>query len=71
MITLDEAKKLRHGEILIDEYGKRWKVTGFVQRWKRTPDRIRVPLKHGLYQYGALTDGNFRDGKCEYLTKES
>lgn len=66
MITLQEAKKLQHGDILLDERGKRWKVNGRVQTWVRSPERVRVPLKHGLYSYGALTEGTL-----ETVTKES
>ena len=69
MITLDEAKKLRPGDILIDQRGKRWKVNGQVKTWKRDPNRIRVPLKHGLYVYDALTEREFSQGSCSLLTK--
>ena len=71
MITLDEAKNLKLGDILIDQQGKRWKVNGQVKRWKRSPDRIRVPLKHGLYRYDYIDENEFRNGKCLILTKEA
>ena len=70
MLTLEQAKELRYGDYLVDEYGKRWKVNGEVKRWKRDPDRIRVPLKHGLYSYDAITDDDFPFGKCDLLTLE-
>ena len=63
MITLAQAKALKHGDILYhvirknaDGTPERWKVNGLVKRWKRQPDRIRVPLKHGLYHYDYLTN---------------
>ncbi len=63
MITLDQAKNLKHGDILYhvenknsDKSPHRWKVNGMVKRWKRSPDRIQIPLKHGLYSYGYLTE---------------
>lgn len=60
MITLEEAKNLKPGDILISARdGKRWKVNGQVKTWKKNPLRIRVPLKHGLYSYDALTEGEF------------
>ena len=68
-LTLDEAKDLRYGDSLIDNQGKRWKVNGRVQRWVRSPDRIRIPLKHGLYSYDAITDADFHNGICDDLTK--
>jgi hypothetical protein len=69
VITLEEAFKLEHGDILLDGRGKRWKVNGQVKTWKTMPHRIRVPLKHGLYAYDALTEVDFSEGKCNLLTK--
>lgn len=68
MITLEQAKELKYGDILHDRWGKRWKVNGEVQRWKKDPDRIRIPLKHGLYSYDAVTNINFHNGECDLLT---
>ena len=65
MITLDQAKNLTHGTILYhvenrnyDKTPQRWKVNGKPKVWKRSPDRVQVPLKHGLYSYGYLTEGD-------------
>ena len=65
-ITLEAAKKLTYGDILYveDDFNsdgskRRWRVTGKVKLWKRDPQRIKVPLKHGLYAYGELTNGTF------------
>ena len=70
MITLEDAKKLRYREVLVDDTGARWYVTGAVKTWKRDPSRIRVPLKHGLYVYGALETHDFTNGVCEWMTVE-
>lgn len=71
MITLEDAKQLRHREVLVDNFGRRWYVNGQVKTWKTDPTRIRVPLKHGLYAYDALTDREFdAKGECHLLTKE-
>lgn len=71
MITLEEAKQLRHREVLVDQWGKRWYVNGAVKTWKRDPSRIRVPLKHGLYSYDYIETRDFdRNGVCTLLTKE-
>lgn len=69
MITLEEAKNLRPGDILLDNRGKRWKVNGQVRTWKRDPNRVRVPLKHGLYAYDFVDEHDFREGECNLLTK--
>jgi len=72
MLTLEEAKQLRPGDILLDKDNRRWKVNGQVKTWKRDPLRIRVPLKHGLYAFDALTDADFGiNGVCGVLTKEA
>ena len=64
-ITLNQAKDLTHGDILhhtvnknADGTPQRWKVNGKVKRWKRSPDRIQVPLKYGLYRYDYLTEND-------------
>lgn len=70
MITLEQAKQLSYGDILLDRSNNRWKVNGKVKRWVRSPDRIRVPLKHGLYNYDAITEADFdANGECRILTK--
>lgn len=68
MLSLEEAKALKPGDILIDQYGKRWKVNGQVKFWKTMPDRVRIPLKHGLYVYDSITEV---DLPSEFLTKET
>lgn len=58
-MTLDQAKALKRGDILVDALnGARWKVNGKVKTWKRSPERVYVPLKHGLYRYAAMTDND-------------
>lgn len=71
MITIEDAKELRYREVLIDSRdGARWYVNGAVQTWKRDKNRIRIPLKHGLYVYGSLNTSDFTNGVCEYMRKE-
>ena len=62
-ITLEEAKKLEVGTTLYHLYNKnadftaqRWKVTGKPKTWKRSPERVQVPIKNGLRNYGYLTE---------------
>lgn len=61
-LTLEAAKSLRPGTILYhahnrnaDGTAQRWKVNGAPKVWKRSPERVEVPLKHGLYAYGRVT----------------
>lgn len=62
MLTLEQAKALTHGTILhhwkqtnADGTPLRVRVNGKVQTWKTRPDECRIPVKHGLYQYGVIT----------------
>jgi hypothetical protein len=55
MITLEQAKNLSTGVYLLIE-GKRWKVNGKVKTWKRSPELVKVPVKHGLYTYDYVTE---------------
>ena len=69
MITLQQAKNLKIGEILYHVYLKnkdgssfRFKVNGKPKMWKRNHNRVRVPIKYGLFSYGELTNGTFEGG---------
>ena len=62
-ITLKQAKEQKPGTILFhtinknsDGYAQRWKVNGKIQLWKRSPERVKIPLKYGLYRYDYLTE---------------
>lgn len=66
-LTLEQAKALRPGMVLVDWRGKRWKVNGQVKLWKKDPTRIHVPLKHGLYAYDSIDTGDFQDGVCKHV----
>jgi len=77
MLTLDEAKRLKYREVLVDGHGKRWYVTA-VKTWKRKSNahRIKVSLKHGLYVYDAITESDFYEygnGQhvCPFLSRDS
>ena len=59
MITIEQAKQLKHGDYLLDtSTNKRWKVTSKIKLWKRDPGRFEFSVKHGLYDYGIVTDYN-------------
>lgn len=69
MITLKQAKELLHGQILhhvklknADKTPLRIRVSGKVKLWKRDKNRIAIPLKYGLFEYGYLTNGT-QEGK--------
>ena len=62
-LTLEQAKGLKPGDMLYhrinnnaDGTPQRWKVNGKPKTWKRSPERVRVPIKHGMYHYDYLTE---------------
>ena len=62
-ITIEQAKALNPGDMLhhdtfknADGSCQRWKVNGIPQTWKRDPNRVRVPVKHGLKSYDQITN---------------
>jgi hypothetical protein len=74
-LTLEQAKHLRPGDILYHTTDKnadgtptRWKVNGQVKTWKKDPNRIYIPLKHGLRSYDYLTETYFPNGVCTLVS---
>ena len=64
-MTLNAAKLLIYGQVIFhrtfknaDGTPQRWRVTGRVKKWKKSPDRVSVPIKSGLYLYGHVTENN-------------
>ncbi len=55
MVTKIDA--LNRG-VFHDDKCNNWRANGQVKTWKRSPFRFRVPVKHGLYRYDAITDIN-------------
>lgn len=62
MITIEQAKNLKPGDILYHKVNKnsdgtpqRWKVNGKPKIWKTRPNEVKVPIKHGLRDYDYMT----------------
>jgi len=62
MITLEQAKQLKRGDVLYhtvninsDGSAQRWRVNGKIATWKRNPERVMIPLKNGLYNHFSLS----------------
>jgi len=53
-MTVTEAQALRYGGhiwfVATDGTARLCKVNGAVKRWKRQPERFRVPVKYGMYE---------------------
>lgn len=65
-LTFEQALELQPGDTLYhtvfknsDGTPQRWKVNGQVKTWKTDPNRIRVPLKHGMYAYDKIDESDF------------
>ncbi len=63
MLSMRQAKQLKPGDILYHVWKRnadgtpmRWRVSGQVKTWKRSPGRVQVPLKHGLRGHDYLTE---------------
>ena len=63
MITLEQAKNLKYGQVLhhteyknADGTPQRWRVNGKPKTWKTRPGEVHVPIKCGMYSYGYITE---------------
>lgn len=61
-MTLQEAKTLKIGEYIhhttkknADGTPMRARVTS-VKTWKRSPDRVEIHVKHGMYDYAWFSE---------------
>ena len=68
IMAIEEFKDLKRGQILHDKSLEnsdgtpwRWRVNGKVKTWKRDPQRFRIPIKRGLYDYDYVDEHNFRN----------
>lgn len=64
-MTRSQAVTLTVGTIIHQNTGKnadgtciRWRVNGQVKEWVRDPKRFRIPIKHGMYDFGYLEEIN-------------
>ena len=67
-MNLLQVKSLRSGSIVhhktvknADGTPARARVNGNVKTWKRSPERVRVPMKRGLYEYFYITEENMHE----------
>ena len=64
-MKLSEAKKLQIGNVVYqvdahnaDGSARRWRVNGQVKTWKRNPERVKIPIKHGMFSHDYITENN-------------
>lgn len=60
-MTVDEVKNLRCQAVFelvgLGHY-KKWRVNGKVRTYKTRPGRVKLPIKHGLWEYSYITEDN-------------
>ena len=65
ILTLEEKKAMPYSHVFIlcwnpcnPHYNKflEVKVNGASKTWKRSPDKVRIPYKYGLYEFGYITE---------------
>lgn len=58
-MTLEEAKSLSYGDhiwfIRNDGKAGQVKINGAPKTWKKTPRRVAIPVKYGMYEYNTFT----------------
>jgi hypothetical protein len=59
-MTTSEAKRLRPGDrhpiLANDGTARLVTINGGVKTWKRSPERVEVPVKHGMYEYAKASN---------------
>jgi len=62
MISKSQAMTVNHFEMVnhknADGTPVRWRRNGKTKTWKRKPEAFQIPVKHGLYDYGYITQDN-------------
>ena len=46
------------GAILTRPEPRNWRRNGKTKTWKTRPNEFKIPVKHGLYSYGYITQDN-------------
>jgi hypothetical protein len=64
-LILEQAKHLKHGQTVYtpgyynaDGTAQRWRVSGSVKTWVKSPNRVQVSIKHGLKEHWYIDETN-------------
>jgi len=60
-LTLEEKKNLNGGHVYIRANCGcflRVKINGKAKTWKKQPEKVQIPFKYGLYEYGYITEND-------------
>lgn len=57
-MSYDEAAALGVGDrvwfLALDGTARGVKINGMPKQWKRTPGKMEIPIKYGMYEYGKI-----------------
>lgn len=59
ILTLEELKHITQSTVYIKAQCGcflRTRINGQPKTWKRQPDKVQIPYKYGLYEYGYITE---------------
>jgi len=69
-MTIEEAKLLQYGDHcpFMDKNGnaRNIKINGAPKTWKRSPNRVEVPAKYGMYEYATFESRDDGTMRTEY-----
>lgn len=58
-LTIDDLKAMKPGDVfyfVMKDKTLTLRVNGQSKTWSTRPDEVKVPWKHGLYDYGYVTN---------------
>ncbi len=72
MITFEQAQKLGRGSEIHEDgcrlhvgprgrktfFIQRWRVNGRIKLWKKSPNKFKLPIKHGYRSWAVLDEYN-------------
>ena len=77
-MNIQEAKRLKYHQTIYEKGAynadgtpMRWRINGKLLTWKTQPNRIKIPLAHGLYEHTYLTEHNLEHFTIKEPTKRT
>jgi len=66
-MSFDTARQLQYGQhvwfLAIQGDARRAKVNGSPKTWKRSPQRLEVSLKYGMYEFAKFDETDIANGR--------
>lgn len=58
MITKNDALTKKNFLLVEGTKTTKWRANGICKTWVTRPNAFKLPIKHGLYDYGYITEQN-------------